>query len=263
VVYHARVQRSKRTGIASYPPKTVIERRIIRKRGMLLDATVFPEAIKYLNDVGLLNDVREWLVRSIHRLGKALGVKRPRTYKRKARQEYLKFAKKKTKTKKTIARAKKAMLQYVRRNLRQMRELVAMAKRRRKRVYLAVKKRLRVAEGIFRQQLEMYTTKTHRIAERIVSLQRPYVRPIKTGKQARDTEFGAKGALTHVDGFLFLDHIEHQVYNESEVAAAQIEAYQKRFGTLPYICKQKMQENIISESHIIALWIENSFFARL
>jgi hypothetical protein len=102
--------------------EVLIERRIIRKKGMLLDATVFPEAIKYPNDVGLLNDVREWLVRSIHKLGKALGEKRPRTYKRKARQEYLKFSKKKTKTKKTIARAKKAMLQYVRRNLRLKRE---------------------------------------------------------------------------------------------------------------------------------------------
>ncbi len=51
----------------------LIERRIIRARGMLMDATVFPEAIKYPNDVGLLNDVREWLVRSIHKLGKALG----------------------------------------------------------------------------------------------------------------------------------------------------------------------------------------------
>jgi IS5 family transposase len=213
--------------------EVLIERRIIRKKGMLLDATVFPEAIKYPNDVGLLNDVREWLVRSIRKLGKTLGVKRPRTYKRKARQEYLKFAKKKTKTKKTIAKAKKAMLQYVRRNLGQMRKLVETAKHRRKKVCRAVRERLRVAEEIFRQQREMYTEKTHRIADRIVSLHRPYVRPIKTGKQARDTEFGAKGALMHVDGFLFLDRIKHEAFNESEFAAAQIEAYKERFGELP------------------------------
>ena len=118
----------------------LIERRIIRAKGMLIDATVFPEAIKYPTDVGLLNDVREWLVKSIRKLGNALGVKRVRTYKRKARQEYLKFAKKKTKTKKTIAKAKKAMLQYVRRNLRQMWELVEKAGRRRKLVFCAVGK---------------------------------------------------------------------------------------------------------------------------
>jgi hypothetical protein len=73
------------------------ERRIIRAKGMLIDATVFSEAIKYPTDVGLLNDVREWLVKSIRKLGNALGVKRVRSYKRKATQKYLKFAKKKTK----------------------------------------------------------------------------------------------------------------------------------------------------------------------
>ena len=227
--------------------EVLIERRIIRARGMLMDATVFPESVKYPTDVGLLNDVREWLVKSIRKLGNALGVKRVRTYKRKARQEYLKFAKKKSKTKKTIARAKKAMLQYVRRNLRQMRELVETAGRRRKRVYHAVRERLRAAEEIFRQQWEMYKRKTHRIADRIVSLHRPYVRPIKTGKQAKDTEFGAKGALVHVDGFLFLDHLKHEAFNESEFAGAHIRAYRERFGKLPsYVAadqKYGMREN--------------------
>ena len=202
----------------------LIERRIIRARGMLIDATVFPEAIKYPTNVGLLNDVREWLVKSIRKLGNALGVKRVRTYKRKARQEYLKFAKKKT---------KKAMLQYVRCNLRQMWELVEKAGRRRKMVFRAARERLRVAEEIFRQQWEMYRRKTHRLANRIVSLHRPYARPIKTGKQAKDTEFGAKGALVHVDGFLFLDYLKHEAFNEAELTVAHLAAYQERFGKLP------------------------------
>ena len=35
------------------------------------------------------------------------------------------------------------------------------------------------------------------------------------------------------DGFLSLDHVEHQAFNESEHAVAQIEAYKKRFGAPP------------------------------
>jgi len=212
--------------------RMLIERRIIRAKGMLMDATVFPEAIKYPTDVGLLNDVREWLVRTIDKLGSTLGVKKPRTYKRKARQEFLKFTKKR-KTKKAIAKAKKAMLQYVRRNLRQLREVVETARHQGKRVFRAVRKRLEVAEEIFRQQWEMSRRKVRRIAGRIVSLHRPYVRPIKSGKQARDTEFGAKGALAQVDGFLFLDHVRHEAFNESEHTAEHIQAYQERFGKLP------------------------------
>jgi len=55
--------------------KVLIDRKIIKAKGMIVDATVFPEEIKYPNDVGLLNDVREWLVAQIKRVGKVLGIK--------------------------------------------------------------------------------------------------------------------------------------------------------------------------------------------
>ena len=58
------------------------------------------------------------------------------------------------------------------------------------------------------------------------------MRPIKTGKQARETEFGAKGALTHVDGFLFLDFWKHEAFNEADSVARYLEAYGERFGKL-------------------------------
>jgi hypothetical protein len=202
----------------------LIERGIIRARGMLVDATVFPEEIKYPTDVGLLNDVRRWLVKTIRKLGGKM-----RTRRRKAEQEYLKFAKNKRKTKKVIAKAKKAMLQYVRRNLGQLGQVLERARN----VSKAIRVRYRVAKEIFRQQWEMYKTKANRIAKRIVSLYRPYVRPVKTGKQAKETEFGAKGALVHVDGFLFMDHWKHEAFNEAEYAVDHVAGYVERFGKLP------------------------------
>ena len=107
--------------------KMLIDRRIIKAKGMLVDATVFPEKIKYPNDVGLLNDVRVWLVKNIKKIGKSIG-KKYRTYPRKARKEYLNFSKKKTKTKKTINKAKKKMLQYVRRNSKQLKDAIEQVK---------------------------------------------------------------------------------------------------------------------------------------
>jgi hypothetical protein len=188
---------------------------------------------KYPNDVGLLNDVREWLVKQIKRMGKVVGKKSIRTYRRSARKEYLNFSKKKVKTKKTIAKAKKKMLQYVRRNIRQLRDLIQIVRIRRYKIHNKIKERLAVAEEILRQQWEMYKRKVNRIAHRIVSLHRPYVRPIKRGKQRRDTEFGGKGAVVHVDGFLFLDYFKHEAYDEAELAVYHVAAYQERFGTSP------------------------------
>jgi hypothetical protein len=213
--------------------KALIDRKIIKAKGMLVDATVFPEDIKYPNDVGLLNDVREWLVKQIKRIGKAVGKKDVRTYRRSARKEYLNFSKKKVKTKKTIAKAKKKMLQYVRRNIKQLKDLIQIVRIKRHKIQKKIRERLQVAEEIFRQQWEMYKRKVNRIANRIVSLHRPYVRPIKRGKLRQDTEFGGKGAVVHVDGFLFLDYFKHEAYDEAELAVHHVAAYFERFGTLP------------------------------
>lgn len=172
--------------------KVLIDRKIIWAKGMLVDATVFPEEIKYPNDVGLLNTVREWLVGTIRKMGKVVG-KKPRTYSRCARQQYLKFTKKRKKTKKAIVKAKKAMLQYVRRNLKQMKEIIHSARRKGVVVKARIINRLKVAERIFSQQWEMNRRKVNRISERIVSFHRPYVRPIKRGKQGKEVEFGGKG----------------------------------------------------------------------
>lgn len=90
----------------------LIEKGIIRARGMLADATVFPEEIKFPTDVGLLNDVRRWAVRTIKKLGGKF-----RTRRRTAEKEFLSFSKTKRKTRKVIRKAKKSMLQYGRRNL--------------------------------------------------------------------------------------------------------------------------------------------------
>ena len=212
--------------------KLLIDRRIIKGKGMLVDATVFPEKIKYPNDVGLLNDVREWLVRNIKRIGKTIG-KKYRTRPREARKEYLNFSKKKTKTKKTIRKGKKKMLQYVRQNLKQLKDAIEQVKVTGQQVKRDIIERLQVAEKIYHQQHEMYTQRINRVDERIVSFHRPYVRPIKRGKQGKKTEFGGKGALVHVGGFLFLDYFEHRAFAEEELLGRHVAGYRDRFGKRP------------------------------
>lgn len=180
------------------------KKKIIRSRGMMMDATVFPSNIRYPTDTGLLNDAREWLVKVIDELGKQIG-KEVRTYKRVARKTYLNLAKKKNKTSKQIRRGKKQMLQFVRRNMRQLKEILEEMKSLGYEVADKVMERLKVIEKIYEQQKEMYHKKTNRIKNRIVSLHQPQVRPICRGKTGKKTEFGPKGALTLVDGFLFLE----------------------------------------------------------
>jgi len=243
--------------------KVLIDRKIIKAKGILVDATVFPADIKYPNDVGLLNDVRERLVKQIRRIGKAVGGEDVRTYRRSARRKYLNFSKKKVKTKKAIAKAKKKMLQYVRRNIRQLQDLLQVVKVRRHKIQKKIKERLAVAEEIFRQQWEMYKRKVNRIAHRIVSLHRPYVRPIKRGKQRQDTEFGGKGAVVHVDGFLFLNVFKHEAYDEAELAVDHVAAYKERFGKLsPYMAADQKYGTQDNRDRLGPLGIRTSFKPR-
>ena len=214
--------------------KVLIEKKILKAKGMMADGTVIPENIKYPNDAGLLNDVRQWLSGTIRRIGKDIG-KRYRTYCRKGRQTYLNFAKSKRKTKKQIRKATRQILQYVRRNLKQIKEVLEEARRVGTRHLHIIAGKLKVAEEIFRQQWKMYKDKSHRIENRIVSFCRPWVRPIKRGKNGKDVEFGAKTAMSHVDGFLFLDKTDHDNFSESqgEVVMEQVKNYEKRFGKKP------------------------------
>lgn len=215
--------------------KVLVEKKIIRGKGMLIDATVYPEAIRYPTDVGLLNRAREWLVDRIDEIGKKVG-KRPRTYKRKARQAYLSFSKKRGKTKKAVKTIKKALLQYVRRNLKQLDELIEIAADKGEVIGTKVKKRLAIVRRIYEQQSEMYRDKKRRIKNRIVSLHKPEVRPIVRGKAGKKVEFGPKVAVAHVDGFAFMDHISHDNFNESLLLPRQIDSFCDKFGKKPQWC---------------------------
>jgi transposase, IS5 family len=212
--------------------RVLIERKIIKAKGMLVDATVGPEKIKYPNDIGLLNDVRVWIVERIKEVSEKTGEK-IRTYKRKAKALYLNFAKKKQKTKKEIERTKRQMLQFVRRNLMQIKER---AHEFDYFVQREIERRIEIATKIYEQQYTMYKMKVNKIDERIVSWWREYVRPIKRGKGGgKDVEFGPKICLSHVDGITFVDEFRHENYSEAkvEVVEKQIRNYEQRFDKKP------------------------------
>jgi len=213
--------------------RMLVERNIIRSRGLLLDATVFPEQVRYPTDTGLLNEAREWTVKQIKRVGGALGAK-VRTYCRKARQCYLNFSKKKTKTRKQIQKTRKSLLQYLKRNVNQLESLVDKAMSQGIKVEKKVLDRLAVIRTVLGQQMEMYRCKTNRIHDRIVSLHRPWTRPIVRGKTGdKQVEFGPKASLSYVDGFVFLDHLSSDNFPEAGRVTAQIKQYEDLFGHKP------------------------------
>ena len=79
----------------------------------------------------------------------------------------------------------------------------------------------------------MYQTRTHRTDDRIVSISQPHVRPIVRGKAKAETEFGAKVAISMVDGYAFIDHLRWDSFNESLGLKQAAEDYKQREGYYP------------------------------
>jgi hypothetical protein len=89
-----------------------------------------------------------------------------------------------------------------------------------------------VAE-VYRQQQWRYDNKTSTIEDRIVSLSQPHIRPIVRGKAGSPVEFGAKLSVSLRDGYVFLDHIDWNNFNESGDFKAQVEAFKEATGVYP------------------------------
>jgi len=211
--------------------KILIDEKVIKVNEQMVDATVYPAGIKYPTDTGLLEDTRLWLVKNIRKLKNIGGIKEKiRTYCRKARLVYLNFQKKRKRTFKEIRRVRKQLLQYVGRNIGQIQELIKRVKQTGSIEIKEIKNRLKDVIEISRQQWEMHRKNIRSIENRIVSFWKPYIRPIVRGKAGKDTEFGPKGSVSYVDGYLLLDKISFEAYNEGAVIKESLEKHEKRFG---------------------------------
>jgi hypothetical protein len=203
------------------------------KGKLLVDATCAPEDINYPTDLKLLDKAREeseQIIDTLH-CAMAKGTKKPRTYRQKARKSFLKISKSRKVNQKTLRKGIRQQLGFVERNLRSIKkqsQTVGLS-------WLSQRqyKTLLVISELHRQQQWMYDHKSHRIDDRIVSINKPHVRPIKRGKAGADVEFGAKVSASVVDGYVFVDRLDWNNFNESTDLIDQIKTYKNRFGFYP------------------------------
>jgi len=188
-----------------------------KNRGTLIvDATCAPEDMRFPNDVSLLDEARrktEKIIDVLHEQAPA-GYAKPRTYRKRARKEFLTFIRNRKPRETTIRNAIRKQLQYVERNLRIISDY-----REHAGCDILTRKQYRdlvVISELARQQRELYRRKSHSLAGRIVSIAKPYVRPIARGKARGMYEFGAKLSVS-------------------------LEAYRQRYGRYPeVVCADKI-----------------------
>jgi len=205
---------------------------------LLIDATCAPADIRHPTDLSLLNEAREVteiLIDAMHpQIREHFGHK-PRTHRRKARQQFLAVAKKKKPRINKIRKAIKQQLGHLKRNLASIDSLIACGG-----CLLAAGRhtyqKLLVVSELVRQQTILYHADSRSIPDRIVSLFQSHIRPIVRGKARRNVEFGAKISISVTgEGFTFLDRVSFDPYNEGEDLKSQAMAYRRRHGHYPEV----------------------------
>lgn len=202
---------------------------------LIVDASCTPADIRYPTDLSLLNEAREHtehIIDLLHAQVREQVAQKPRTYRRKARHQYLHIAKQRQVKSKARRKAVGQQLRYLRRNLAHIDTLVA-AGASLAQLDPQLYRKLLVISEVVRQQQWMYQQHQHRIDDRIVSIAQPHVRPIVRGKAGTPVEFGAKIAISCVNGYVFLDHLDWTNFNEASDLPDQIERFKQRFGHYP------------------------------
>jgi hypothetical protein len=169
---------------------------------MIVDATCAPSQIKYPQDTELLNEAREITEKVIDELHNPENGKKPRTYRKKARKQYLQIARTKKKSAKKIHKAVNAQLQYIKRNLKSIDNMPVSTEILSK----SLQQKLETVKKLYEQQKYMYDNHTHSVPNRMISMSQPWLRPIVRCKAKATVEFGAKPDISVVDGFTRLEY---------------------------------------------------------
>jgi IS5 family transposase len=159
--------------------------------------------------------------------------RKPRCNRDKAHNLFLAIIKKKKKPKREeIREAKRFQFNEISRNLRAIDGMIHCGA-----VLLALGSRLYrkllIASEIYRQQQDMYDNDSRRIDDRIVNISKPHVRPIMRGKAGKKTEFGAKISISDDIGFVDVDRISWDNYNEANDLITRAMQYKEERGCYP------------------------------
>ncbi|WP_339924228.1 transposase [uncultured Cyclobacterium sp.] len=141
------------------------------------------------------------------------------------------MAQNKNPSNKTIRKRVKSQFQYLRRNFKTIEkqlngfEIFSLEHKLQLKYW--------IIQTLYHQQLRMFESRSHQVADRIVSIHEAHVRPIVRGKSRAKTEFGARIHLSLIEGYSFLDTVSWDAFNEGTHRKDYVENYRKRFGFYP------------------------------
>ena len=179
---------------------------------LMMDATCYESYIRFPTDVKLLWECCEWLwEKTIPDICKMFKEKMPRSKFLEQKNKQLFYSKLRRKThRKTISR-KRALLKLLTKGIESLETLLHKTKGGKLSQKLTAC--FATIKTIKEQQEYLFKNKASKVSDRIVSLHKPYVRPIVRGKENKPIEFGVKVHMMQVDGINIIEHASYDNFN--------------------------------------------------
>lgn len=180
------------------------------KHSIVMDATCYESYLRYPTNVKLLWESVHWLHGLLGKICKEVGQPMPRSKYLKWSKRYVSYSKMKRKTKTKKRALTRSLLLLLDKFNGELDRLEAQyGKVMTKGQY----RRRATTKKIYSQQYN-YFHKGEKPKDRIVSLDKDYIRPIVRGKETKTVEFGAKVNKLQIDGISFLEHLSFDAFHE-------------------------------------------------
>lgn len=177
----------------------------------MTDATCYESHLRFPTDVKLLWEGIVWLHRHLCKHCRRLHIQRPRNKYLDVSRAYLAYSKLRKRRKSQTRMITRRLLQLLEKLLDQL-EQIHSSYRNRLTLSSDYQRRFSVIQTVLEQGKNLFAGK--KVSNRIVSIDRHYLRPIIRGKETKSVEFGAKVNNIQIDGISFIEHISFKAFNE-------------------------------------------------
>jgi hypothetical protein len=178
------------------------------KDSITCDATCYESYIRYPTDVKLLYEAVRWNYDRLWVLRRIKKKRMIRSKMKKWKAKYQSYSKSKKPSRKSTRSVTRGLLRL----LEKIHNVLLEEERGLKMDQNYWQRRKTTGKVVNQQGCKFY--KGIKPTDRIVSMDKSYLRPIVRGKEIKKVEFGAKVHKVQIDGISFIEHMSFSAYNE-------------------------------------------------
>lgn len=186
----------------------------------LSDATCYESYVRFPTDVKLLWECIDYLYGQMKVICKYIVISMPRSKYKEQYKKYLSYQKSRRKSYKKTRQVRRRLLYLLNKYLKLLPPLIGGMKSKEANSLCKCKvkhnffARLSIIKKVYQQQQLHFDYPKTKIKNRIISLAKPYLRPIVRGKETKRVEFGMKVHEMQVDGINFIEYWDFEAFHE-------------------------------------------------